>query len=180
MKTLHINLYAGPGSGKSTTAAAVFAKLKWNKIECELISEYAKQQVWQESFKTLDNQIYLFAKQHNKHVILENKVDVVITDSPLPMGCVYDNGRTKYLKEMTLNEYNKFNNLNIFLIRCKEYNPNGRMQTEVEAIEKDEEIAQFLFDNNIPYISIPGEEESIDKIVDIIKKELAKYEQCNN
>ena len=33
MKTLHVNLWAGPGTGKSTIAAEIFGKLKWNKID---------------------------------------------------------------------------------------------------------------------------------------------------
>ena len=57
MKTLHINLWAGPGTGKSTMAAGIFAALKWNKIDCELVSEYAKQIVWEESYTKLNNQI---------------------------------------------------------------------------------------------------------------------------
>lgn len=172
MKTLHVNLWAGPGSGKSTMASHIFAKLKWNKIDCELISEYAKQIVWEESLKKLDNQIYLFAKQHNKHYILENKVQVVITDSPLPLGCIYDNNNTKYLKNLIFSEFNKFENLNFYLNRCKTYNPNGRTQTLEQAIEKDNEIKKYMFDNNIPHISIDATEESIITIVDLIKRKL--------
>jgi len=60
MKTIHINLWAGPGTGKSTMAASIFAELKWNKIDCELVSEYAKQIVWEESYTKLNNQNWLF------------------------------------------------------------------------------------------------------------------------
>ncbi len=172
MKTLHINLWAGPGTGKSTMAAGIFSALKWNKIDCELISEYAKQIVWEESYTKLNNQIYLFGKQYSKHFNLESKVQVVITDSPIPMGCVYDAGRTKYLKELVISEFNKFDNLNYFLERVKGYNPNGRMQTYEEALEKDREIKQFMIDNDIEYIDIPAEEESVKLIVEEIKKRL--------
>ena len=40
--TLLVNLYAGPGAGKSTGAAYIFAKLKMAGIDCEYVSEYAK------------------------------------------------------------------------------------------------------------------------------------------
>lgn len=172
MKTLHINLWAGPGTGKSTMAAGIFSALKWNKIDCELISEYAKQIVWEESYTKLNNQIYLFGKQYSKHYNLESKVQVVITDSPIPMGCVYDNGKTKYLKELVISEFHKFDNLNYFLGRVKDYNPNGRMQTYEEALEKDKEIKQFMIDNEIEYIDIPAEEESVKLIVEDIKRKL--------
>jgi hypothetical protein len=172
MKTIHINLWAGPGTGKSTMAAGIFAALKWNKIDCELISEYAKQIVWEESYTKLNNQIYLFGKQYSKHYNLEGKVKVVITDSPIPMGCVYDAGKTKYLKELVMSEFEKFENLNYFLIRKKDYNPNGRMQTLEEAIEKDHEIRKFMIDHNINCQEIDAVEESISLIVEDIKIKL--------
>ena len=37
--TLLVNLYAGPGAGKSTGAAYIFAKLKMAGIDCEYVSE---------------------------------------------------------------------------------------------------------------------------------------------
>ena len=173
MKTIHVNLWAGPGTGKSTMAAGIFAALKWNKIDCELISEYAKQIVWEESYTKLNNQIYLFGKQYSKHYNLEGKVKVVITDSPIPMGCVYDAGKTRYLKELTLSEFEKFENMNYFLIRTKDYNPNGRMQTLEEAIEKDSEIRSFMEQHDIPYTDMPATQESVLAIVEEIKKKIS-------
>ena len=40
--TLIINLIGGPGSGKSTTAAGLFYKLKQMGIDCEMALEFAK------------------------------------------------------------------------------------------------------------------------------------------
>jgi adenylate kinase family enzyme len=37
-----INLFGGPGCGKSTLAARIFSILKLKDISCELINEYAK------------------------------------------------------------------------------------------------------------------------------------------
>ena len=45
-----INLFAGPGVGKSTTAARVFAELKLKGVNCEMALEFAKDKVWEESF----------------------------------------------------------------------------------------------------------------------------------
>ena len=47
---LVVNLFAGPGRGKSVMSAEVFALLKKRGINCELIQEYAKSRVWEESF----------------------------------------------------------------------------------------------------------------------------------
>lgn len=42
MKQKVINLYGGPGTGKSTTAAMLFAKMKLAGFNCEYVPEFAK------------------------------------------------------------------------------------------------------------------------------------------
>lgn len=168
METLHVNLWAGPGTGKSTIAAEIFGKLKWAKIDCELINEYAKELVWEESQNKLGNQIYVFGKQLHKHYIINGKVKVAITDSPLPLGCIYDEGKTEHLKDLVLSEFNKMNNMNIYLIRTKEYNPNGRNQTYEEALIKDKEIEEFMNDNNIDYSVAFADEDTAEGLSKLI------------
>lgn len=43
--TIIVNLFAGPGAGKSTGAAYIFSKLKLAGIDCEYVSEFAKDKV---------------------------------------------------------------------------------------------------------------------------------------
>lgn len=66
MKTIIINLFGGPGTGKSTLMAQLYAKLKILGYETEMAPEFAKEKVWEESYKTLEDQIYVFAKQLHK------------------------------------------------------------------------------------------------------------------
>ena len=49
-KTLVINLFGGPGVGKSTMCASIFSKLKILGFECEMATEYVKDIVFEESF----------------------------------------------------------------------------------------------------------------------------------
>lgn len=42
-KTVVISLIGGSGVGKSTTAAAVFAEMKNQKMDAELVREYVKE-----------------------------------------------------------------------------------------------------------------------------------------
>lgn len=58
-----VNLYGAPGSGKSTAAAYIFSKLKMQGVKCELVTEVAKDLVWDENAKALQNQAYVFGKQ---------------------------------------------------------------------------------------------------------------------
>ena len=88
--TLLVNLYAGPGAGKSTGAAYIFAKLKMAGVDCEYVSEYAKDRVWQEDQFPLQHcQLYVTGKQCLKIIRLLGKVDVVVIDSPIALGAMY-------------------------------------------------------------------------------------------
>ena len=54
-KPICICLYASPSSGKSTMAANVFSKLKMLGINCELVTEFAKDLVWDNSMTELSD-----------------------------------------------------------------------------------------------------------------------------
>lgn len=146
-----INLFGGPGSGKSTTCAGVFNKLKLAGINCEMSLEYAKDKVWEKSFHTLDNQIYIFGKQLHRLWRLKDQVDVVITDSPLLFSIIYDKTDNKKFKDLVLDQFNQFENINYFIKRGDTYNPKGRMQTLEESMDLDNRIETLLENNAIPY-----------------------------
>jgi len=143
---LVVNLYGGPGTGKSTTAAQLFAELKWRGYNCELVSEFAKHKVWEESIAVLKDQLYLLGKQHHKQFILDDKVDVIVTDSPLFLLLEYGKHWGPEFERFVLHTFNTFNNYNVFLKRHKSrtYNPKGRTQTEEEAIVIDEALKNLL------------------------------------
>lgn len=167
-KPLVVNLFAGPGSGKSTTAAGVFFELKSRGINCELATEFAKDLVWEERHKAINNQIYIFAKQHHRITRLLNEVDVIITDSPLLLTHVYDTQSNYLLRNLATYEHNKLWTFNVFVKRQKEFNPKGRIQTYEEARKLDRTIANVLDDLEIPYEVYFGNAEGKDKIVDKI------------
>ena len=89
-KCLIINLFGGPGTGKSTTAAALFYKLKMMGINCELVTEFAKDITWEKNKKALACQPYVFGKQCYRIERCVDQVDVIITDSPLPLSILYN------------------------------------------------------------------------------------------
>lgn len=150
-KTIVINLFGGPGVGKSTLCSMIFSTLKVKGIDCEMALEYAKDIVWEESFKKLSNQIYVFGKQQNRIWRLNGKVDVIITDSPLLNSIIYDDTKNPHLYNLIISEFNKLNTLNYYITRTLKYEENGRVQTYEQAIEKDNFYKRILLENNIKY-----------------------------
>lgn len=165
-----INLYGGPGTGKSTTSAGLFFLFKTAYLETELVNEYAKYLVWSDRVNTFQEQGYVFSKQNHKLEILRDKVDYVITDSPLPLSIIYgrDNNYHESFEKYVVDKFNSYENINIFLNRRKPYNPNGRTQTEDEAQGKDAEILELLFDLGMDYHSIDADIHAPWKIFELV------------
>ena len=180
-KTLVVNLFGGPGSGKSTQALGVAYKLKLNGVNCEYASEIAKDLMWREDYGSLKDQIKIFGKQNGKVFDLKNKVDVVITDSPAVMGLLYCNNEdvsVKELKALAKAEFNRDDiiNMNVMLKRDpnRAYDPNGRQQTEDEAKQKDKEVRSLLSELGIRVRHFVGNEATTDYIYTDIMKKLDK------
>lgn len=169
-KALVINIIGGPDSGKSTNAALVFGKLKLQGINAELITEYAKSRVWEEAARTLTDQLYVTAKQNRMQRRCEDKVEVMVTDSPLIMGFYYGSEQPEWYKTMLEGLVNTYNNIYVFLKRSNEraYNPVGRLQDESNAKSIDIAFKQILDEKNIPYVEILSQtdEKAADEIVD--------------
>ena len=172
-KPIVINFFAGPGTGKSTMAAAIFSELKGCDINAELVTEYAKRKVWEEAFKVFECQMYVCAKQIYNMFIVSKHVDIIVTDSPIIMSSAYTNG-DEDLNKILKREHDKYHNINIFLNRKKKYNPKGRMQTEDEAKEKDQQILKILKDNNIKFMTWDAGKESIPEITKYILNHFGK------
>jgi tRNA uridine 5-carbamoylmethylation protein Kti12 len=140
-----INLYGGPGCGKSTTAAGIIHYLKSTDVKAEYVTEFAKDLTWDESFGVLQNGIYVLANQYHRLWRLQGKVDVVVTDSPLLLNMVYN---TKH-HDLTRQLFEEFDNDNYFIIRSKNYMKYGRTQTLEEAKALDEKAKGVL--GSYPY-----------------------------
>lgn len=176
-----ICLYGGPGSGKSTTCAGLFYKLKLMGFNCEMIREYIKDWVWEERKIIPGDQTYFFAKQGRKErVFINNELDFIITDSPLILthfyGLKYDemeqttNASLSMLKNH--HEFIKSRGYKVehfLLSRVKGYNPAGRYQNEDEAKEIDGEIEKFLCEMGIKFHKVAGSEKGLEEIIEILK-----------
>ena len=168
-----VNLIGAPGAGKSTGAAYIFSQLKMAGINAEYISEFAKDKTWGEDFLSLQCQEYVFGKQSMRLFRVNDKVDVVITDSPLILSILYNKSEVlgQSFNQTVLNVFNSYNNIIYFVNRTKPYNPSGRNQTQEESDQIAKDIENFLNQNNIPFQSIDGCKKDYDEVVsDILRR----------
>ena len=168
-----VNFIGAPGAGKSTGAAYIFSQLKMAGINAEYISEFAKDKTWGEDFLSLQCQEYVFGKQSMRLFRVKDKVDVVITDSPLILSILYNKSEVlgQSFNQTVLNVFNSYNNIIYFVNRTKPYNPSGRNQTQEESDQIAKDIENFLNQNNIPFQSIDGRKKDYDEVVsDILRR----------
>lgn len=168
-----VNLFAGPGTGKSSTCAALFAELKYRGCNTEMVLEYAKDAAWERrGHKVFQAQEYIFGKQHFRMSRVASEVDFAITDSPIFLSIVYS--KPGYLPSLPLvirEAYDQYDNLNIFLKRNKPYNPKGRLQNEEEARQKDLEILAVLDAQGVPYHILDFDRKNVEQIIGLMQNE---------
>jgi hypothetical protein len=163
-----INLFGQPSAGKSTTAAGLFFLMKRANINCELVTEYAKQLVWAERQATFKDQLYLLAKQNHRLFNLEGKVDFAITDCPIILNNVYAQHYSQLYRDFVAETFNSYDNINFFIKRVKPYNPVGRNQTEGESDALVDVVRNVLNTYKIEYNEIEGDDDAPQKIKDFV------------
>lgn len=173
-----INLFGAPGAGKSTGAAYIFSQLKMRGINAELVTEFAKDKVWEGSKAVFENQAYIFGKQYFRISRCADQVDVIVTDSPLLLSILYNNdedlGGT--FDAVVRRVAKKYNSKNYYLKRVKDYNPSGRFQTEEESDEIAIELKRLLDREGVEYKVRRGDVIGYEQIVEDIMREFVTYE----
>lgn len=170
--TLIVNFFGGPSCGKSTIAAGVFYELKRKMFNVELVTEFAKDLVWEKRKSALDCQPYVFGKQLHKIERLIDQTDVIVTDSPILLSVIYNKKYPESFTNSVVEIFNSMNNLSYFIDRNeKKYDYNGREQTMEEAIDIDHRIKDFLNYKNIKYQDILKHYDNINKVIMDIENE---------
>jgi len=161
-KTTVINIFGGPGSGKSTIAAGVFYELKKRSVSVELVREYVKKWAWEGVLPNRLDQLYISGKQTKAEHMLYGKVEFVVTDCPLQMGVFYDRkynslDTTEAAIDRFLKETSHVNRVQFITTRCKPYVAEGRYCSERAALETDGELLEFLQERGISPWRLEGD-----------------------
>lgn len=151
-------------------AAALFADLKKRGFNAELVTEYAKDKVWEHNDTVFSNQVYILGKQSYRVSRVAGQVDVIITDSPILLSTIYnpDPEIQNELEALTVKMFNQYNNLNIVLKRTFPYQKEGRMHSEEQSSEIYQKIIECLNQNGIGYSVFDNKDDTQQTLMDII------------
>jgi hypothetical protein len=166
-KTTIINLFGGPGAGKSTAAALIYARMKFRGLSCEYVPEFAKELAYVADRETLENQFYVSAIQFHRQHKLIGRVDYIVTDSPILLGKIYNNqfdGLGSLLEEIHRKTYS----VNVFLRRDKDdvFEQEGRIHNYKESVYIDMEIEKMLIEHDVHYASVQAKDTEF--MIDVI------------
>lgn len=153
---LVVNLWGAPSSGKSTTAAGLFFLLKINKWRVELVTEFAKEMVWEQNESAFGDQVRIFAEQNRRLLRLhQHEVDVAITDSPLPLPAFYQpDGYLAGFTPLVFEQFHRYNNLNYVLRRVGSFEAIGRRHNEADSVLLDRKLRDFMDEHRIPSVDV--------------------------
>lgn len=170
-----INLWGGPGSGKSTTAAGLFSLMKLQQKKVELVTEFAKDLTYEENFISLSNQFAVSGQQDHRLRRLIGHVDYVITDSPLLLGMFYASGvfQNEWFTNCLLGAFNSYNNRNFFIKRVKPYVKLGRTQSEQEAETIGDRMLETFDKYQFSFEIVDGDEHAAQTIYNMLFPVLA-------
>lgn len=156
-----INLFGGPNTGKSTLASGLFYKMKINGFSVECPGEYAKDCIFEgRKNLLLEDQLYIFTKQHRKLFRLKDEYEYIIMDSPILLSTIYYQEESFYNKALfrglVRSTFHNYPNLNFYLTNNGgiEYETAGRYQTQTEANHIANMIKEDLYFNDIEYTDV--------------------------
>lgn len=176
-RALVVNLFGGPGSGKTTFAASLFGALKRRGVEAACPEERAKLALWAGQGWVLDEQTILVSETWKIFCMLANNVDVIISDSPLLLASTYggareDDGFHRHVHSL----HRRLQRLNIFVTRDlqRAYDHNGRRESAEAAASLDLRILETLKAVGEPVHTLSGEDLDADRFAEEIAAFLSR------
>jgi 2-phosphoglycerate kinase len=174
-----VNLFGGPGIGKSSIASGITYKLKKRHISCDNPYEFPKLLAWDDNKSAIKDQLYVLANQHRGITKSYGKVDYIIVDSPILLSVVYkdyyqDNEYPSNLYQESFDNFivelfKKYDSINILLKRTDGlHNNKERYQSLDESKELDVKIESILNKWDIPYLEVEVCDDTVNRIVDLI------------
>lgn len=179
-KTTIINLYGGPGVGKSTSAAYLYYLLKARGDNVELVREYVKDWAWEGRKFGIYDELYFLGKQIRHESMLFGKVSYIVTDAPVYMTAYYASiycppkmaqgveAASQAFYQQAVDDGHR--HVHVRLQRDRPYRADGRYQNEQQALEVDHGIESMLKRLAVPQlVCTPNEEDLRGLLLKIIE-----------
>tara|TARA_R100001463_G_scaffold17250_4_gene44310 strand:- start:8494 stop:9027 length:534 start_codon:yes stop_codon:yes gene_type:complete len=173
-----VNLFGGPGIGKSGIAAGITYKLKKKHISCNNPYEFPKTIAWDNNLPAIKDQLYIFANQHRGIAQAYGKVDYIIIDSPILFSTIYHTYYTngypaEYYRQpfhdLVVDLHKQYDSINILLDRGESvHNDDERFQDLEESIVIDKLCKTILDKHDIPYHTIKVDKNAVKKIMKLL------------
>jgi hypothetical protein len=138
-------------------AAGLFYKMKVASMSVELVTEAAKDLVWDDIDPGDAGQDYLFGLQNRRIHRLREKVDYVITDSPILIPVIYRPPTyPRSFDTFVLDMFDTYENVNFVLKRDlnNHFESKGRVHSKEESIQIQDRMINFLKFHNIKFNEI--------------------------
>lgn len=150
-----VNLFAAPGTGKTTTGQLLSGLLSISDYKVEYVPEFAKFATLSNNQAALSDQIYMFAKQQNRlHVLKNAGLDYVIMDGPLPIALLFQPPEYFHFYEpLVMEVFRSYDNVNFLLQRNPSlpYKTLGRNESESQAKSLDGRVRDILERYALPF-----------------------------
>lgn len=153
-----INIFGAPGAGKTCFMAGLFSYMKKNGYSCEMVTEYAKDLVYEHRKHTFTDELYIFAKQNHRLQRVNGQVDFIITDRPLPLSIIYAERTygecSSSFYSIVKDTFNQYGNINFLLElpgSSNDYSQEGRFQDYSESMIIQNRFIAIMKELGIPY-----------------------------
>ena len=177
--TVVVSIFGGPGSGKTTAALDITARLKKLGFLADFAPEYAKEVVWdtkaplaseQERARAadlmnrgLETQQIFFAQQKARVDRCLGQCDFVVTDSPGLIGMVclrppFDAAGRAALFEAMMRDFSSHHNFVMAMRRGEAYEAQGRIESPKRAMAMDRATYELLDSLEVPWRSYGHDE----------------------
>jgi hypothetical protein len=154
-------LWGASGTGKSTTAAGIYSKLKKLGYSCELSREVVKEWVYQGRNLALGDQMLIVSTQiKNEFAYVKNELDFIISDNPVLETVMYAEQLDKldYKLSITKNLANYYEN------HCESKGYTFKHYLLDNNIDNDN-IVNFLVNSKIKFKELIIDESTEDNII---------------
>lgn len=150
-----VNVFGGPGAGKTTAALEIAAGLKKDGYTAKYVDEVASELIADGKLHmldgTLEHQRHVHGEQLARQRRWEGRVDFVVTDSPPLLSALYVRDHDPVFNKEMIDAHKAQENFNLYIERGPGYSESGRIHNRAEAIEIDGRIKAYLGENGVYY-----------------------------